>query len=78
MLHLRPPSRPIGRGDDTVGNPRRNQIYQLEPFELVLLSKLDERLPVERFEATVSQSAVPSPPLIKGGAFRSFEAPASA
>ena len=30
---------------------------------LSALSKLDTQLPVERFEATVSQSTVPSPPL---------------
>ena len=52
-----------GRGDDTVGNPHRAQIWQFELFELVLLLKLDKQLPIERFEATVSQSTVPSPPL---------------
>ena len=30
----------------------------------LLLSKLDKQFPVEQFEATVSQSTVPSPPLI--------------
>ena len=29
----------------------------------MLLSKLDKQFPVEQFEATVSQSTVPSPPL---------------
>ena len=53
----------IGRGDDTVGNPHRAQIYQFELFEPILLLKLDKQLPVERFEATVSLSTVPSPPL---------------
>ena len=53
----------FGRGDDTVGNPHRAQIVQCELFELVLLSKLDKQLPVEQFEATVSQSTVPSPVL---------------
>ena len=33
--------------------------------ELILLSKLDKQFLVERFEATVSQSTVPSPPLKK-------------
>ena len=47
--------------DDTVGNPHRAQIDQFELFELILLLKLDRQLPVERFEATVSQSTVPSP-----------------
>ena len=42
---------------------RESEISQFELFELILLSKLDERLPVERFEATLSQSALPSPPL---------------
>ena len=37
-------------------------------FELVLLPKLDKRLPAEQFEATVSQSTVPSPPLKKDAA----------
>ena len=32
-------------------------------FELGLLLKLDRQFPVERFEATVAQSTVPSPPL---------------
>ena len=54
----------LGRGDDTVGNPHRAQISQFELFELILLLKLDNRFPVEQFEATVSQSTVPSPPLI--------------
>ena len=54
----------FGWGDDTVGNPDRGQIYQFELFELVLLLKLDKQLPVEQFEAAVSQSAVPSPLLI--------------
>ena len=51
----------FGRGDATVGNPHRAQIYQFELFELVLLSKLDKQFPVERFEAALSQSIVPSP-----------------
>ena len=51
------------KGDDTVGNPRRAQIAQFELFEISLLWKLDKQFPVKRFEATVSQSAVPSPPL---------------
>ena len=45
----------FGSGDDAVGNPHRTQISQFELFELVLLLKLDERFPVEQFEATVSQ-----------------------
>ena len=53
----------FGRGDDTVGHPHRTQICQFESFELILLSKSDERFPVERFMATVSQSTVPPPPL---------------
>ena len=50
-------------GGDTVGNPRRAQIYRFELFELILLSKLDKRFPVEQFEAAVSQSTVPPLPL---------------
>ena len=53
----------LGRGDDTVGNPHQAQITQFELFELILLLKLNKQLPVERFEATASQSTVPSPPL---------------
>ena len=48
----------IGRGDDTVENPHRAQICQFELFELLLLLKLHRQLPVEQFEATVSQSTV--------------------
>ena len=51
----------FGRGDDTVGNPHRAQPSQFELFELVLLMKLDKLFPVEQFEATLSQSTVPSP-----------------
>ena len=54
----------LGRGDDTVGNPRRAQISQYVFFELILLLKLDEQFPVEQFEARVSQSKAPSPPLM--------------
>ena len=53
----------FGRGDDTVGNPHRAQISKFEFFELVLFLKLNKGFPVEQFEATVSQSTVPSPPL---------------
>ena len=52
-------------GHDTVGNPHRAQIYQFELFELVLLLKLDKGFPVEEFEATVSRSTAPSPPLLQ-------------
>ena len=51
----------IGRGDGAVGNPHRAQIVRFELFELILLLKLDEQLPVEQFEPTVSQSTVPPP-----------------
>ena len=52
----------VGRGDDAVGNPPRAQISRFKLFELILLLKLDNRFPVERFEAAVSQSTVPSHP----------------
>ena len=52
-----------GGGDDTVGDPYRDEISQFELFELVLLLKLDNQFSVEQFEATGSQSTVPSPPL---------------
>ena len=35
----------IGRGDDTVGNPNRAQIYKFELFKLILLLKLDKQFP---------------------------------
>ena len=37
--------------------------FDLELFGLILLLKLDKQLPVEQFEATASQSTVPSPRL---------------
>ena len=52
----------VGRGDDTFRNPHRAQFVQFELFELILLLNLDKQFPVEQFEATVSQSTVPSPP----------------
>ena len=51
------------RKGDTIGNPHRAQISQFEFFEFILFLKVDQQFPVERFEATVSQSRVPSPPL---------------
>ena len=48
----------LGRGDATAGDPRRARISRFEPFELILLSKLDKQLSIERFEPTVSQSTV--------------------
>ena len=53
------------KGDYTVGNPRRAQISQFELFELILLLKLYRQFPVEQFEATVSQSTIPSPLLTR-------------
>ena len=54
----------LGRGDDALGNPHRAQLSHFELFERILLLKLDKQLLVEQFEATVSQSTVPSPPLL--------------
>ena len=62
--HLGCPLSLFGRGDDTVGNPHRAQIFRFDFFELVLLLNLDKQLPVEQFEAAVSQSTVPPPPLL--------------
>ena len=53
----------FGRGDDTVENPHRAQISPFELFELIPVLKLDKEFPVEQFEAAVSQSTAPSPPL---------------
>ena len=60
----------IGRGDDSVGNPYRAQISQfelLEHYPFVYWDWTNGSLSsnsrqVDRFEAAVSQSAVPSPP----------------
>ena len=49
--------------DNAVANPRRAQSYKFELFELVLLLRLGKRFPVEPFEASVSRSTAPSPPL---------------
>ena len=46
-------------------------VEQFELFEFVLLLKFDKQLPVEQFEATVSQSRVPS------GVFRRPPSPCS-
>ena len=54
----------LGRGDDTVGNPRRARISRFEPLELIISLKLDKWFPVQQLEATVSQSRVPSSPLM--------------
>ena len=51
----------FGSGDDTVGNPHRAQIAQLECFDIILLLKSDELLPVKQFEATVSVSSISKP-----------------
>ena len=50
----------------TRAEPRsgRAPITRFELFELILLLTLDKQLPVEQFEATESQSTVPSPLLI--------------
>ena len=53
----------LRRGDDTVRNPHRAQICQFELLELFLLLKVDKQFSIEQFEATLSQSRVPSPPL---------------
>ena len=51
----------VRKGDDTVGDPHRAQIYQFELFELMLAFNLDNQLPDEQLEARASQSAVPAP-----------------
>ena len=66
VVHVRtsePPRAVFGRGDDTVGSSHRAPISQFELFELILLLILDKQFPVEQFEATVSQSTLPSPHL---------------
>ena len=46
----------------------RGQLCQFELFDLVLLFKFGNRFPVQRFEATLSESAAPSPPKKKTAA----------
>ena len=58
-----PDVRALGRGDDTVGNPHRARVVHFELFELIVLLKLYKQFPAEQFEATVSQSTLPYPPL---------------
>ena len=48
-------------GDGAVGKPRRAETSRFELFEIMILAKLGKQFSVERFEATVSQSAAPSP-----------------
>ena len=52
----------LGRGEDTLGNPHQGQVSQSELCEFILSLKLDKQLSIEQFEATLSQSTVPSPP----------------
>ena len=52
----------LGGGADTVGNPHRAQFIQFELFELFSFLHLDNEFSIERFEPTVSQSTVSSPP----------------
>ena len=47
---------------------------RFELFELILLLELDKRFSIEQFQATVSQSAVPSPPLRLAGLVSEFVA----
>ena len=63
MPCLHAPAMMLDRKGGTVGNPHRAQNSQFELFELIPSLELDKRFPVEQFEATVSQSTVPSPPL---------------
>ena len=64
-------TRPFSEGgDDAVGNPHRAQSSQFVLFEFLLLLNLDSQFPVERFEATVSQSRVITLPTLLGVARR--------
>ena len=47
--------------NDRVNAQQTNQMSQFEFFELILLLRLDKAFPFKQFEATVSQSTVPSP-----------------
>ena len=55
-------TRLVGSGDDKVGIPHQAQISQFDLFEFIMFLKLDKQFPVDQFEATLSQSTVPSPP----------------
>ena len=48
----------------------RAQFANFELFERIILLNLDKRLPVEQFEAALSQSAAPPPPLSRAQAER--------
>ena len=54
------PAGPSGRNSEG-GMIRLETLVELS--ELILSLKLDNQFPIEQFEATVSQSTVPSPPL---------------
>ena len=51
------PASTLGRGDDTVEPPHR----AFPVFELILLLNLGKQFSIEQFEATASQSTLPSP-----------------
>ena len=55
----------------TVGTLIELIFFEFELFELILLMRLDQQFPVERLEATVSQSTVP-PPLTLTVGFHNF------
>ena len=46
------PEEPFGRGDDTVGNPRRAQSSQFEVVEVITLSKVHRQFSIGQLEAT--------------------------
>ena len=52
----------IGRGDNTVGSPHRAQIVQFEFLGAYPRIELDDKFPVEQFEATASQFSLQYPP----------------
>ena len=54
--------KPVGRGDDAVGNPDRAQICKFELFELILLLKVDNTAPCRAIsrQQHLSQKYYPS------------------
>ena len=56
----------FGRGDDTIGKPSLSSNVSIRVVRAYPLMELNKQLLVEEFEATVSHSTVPSPPLIPG------------
>ena len=67
-------ARQMGSAAHDTARANEDSVSQFELFELILLVKLYKQLPVEQFEATISQPAAASPPPLPRAA-RRFDAP---